>query len=769
MTFSFGSQKNNPIYGTHGEFSVGSIGNRIKAQFLLTKMKPGVGSWENLLADQMVPWREIFKIEELTFDELLQRDLDDSRVAHELIPYLLGEKQASARFFPPILAVLVPKNTQQTGIESYYPTPTFPSEVKIEFGDLFDFSKVKFDDQITPLAELKYNSQKTNFVIVDGQHRAMAVLALHRQINSSWGADRYASFYNHLSLSPEQIQNIDLPVCIVFFPELHQGNNACFQKGIDLKKVCREIFLVVNKTAKKVSQSRELLLDDEDFAARMMRTTLSQLKGRGEEESSVARIYSFAFGDSDNDSGKQVVAGQLEYTSAVVLHKMHAAAVFGVADAFTFKQTSDITDGRRTKNSDRPAQLLIGTRLQKWNSLSRFSGKHHPPDDVIDAVESLSQITNVPLLKLFDKFHPFCVHNSVMRALRTRLSDPDAKADLTQSKCYSLLFEGSGVRYVFEEHRNTLKDRSDELKDEGKTPSDYITNQLKDADAIIKALDNYENLIRLQRACKLFSIDYAKFSVTEDGESQKKTLLSKAKPIFDSISTQAFQLGYLMAVHSVVEAMLKPGTKYEQRMELIHFVSDIFINALNTYFSSSSDVEHRTLTGIINEPRIGIFDQNQFGLRRLLSLSVRELNERQWVFFRYAILEIVHCKHAYKSLVSDLDKYEYREIAPLYKQVLPDLLEQLVKLRESYISKSVEFALNDSEFKLETEKSKARLQGEGRLLTEIEDLLKQQKQAAEEKVKGECKKNIVESLGEYARTETIINRITRSTGSELSE
>jgi hypothetical protein len=41
---------------------------------------------------------EIFKIEELTFDELLQRDLDDSRVAHDLIPYLLGEKEAAARF-----------------------------------------------------------------------------------------------------------------------------------------------------------------------------------------------------------------------------------------------------------------------------------------------------------------------------------------------------------------------------------------------------------------------------------------------------------------------------------------------------------------------------------------------------------------------------------------------------------------------------------------------------------------------------------------------
>jgi hypothetical protein len=770
MTFSFGSQKNDPIYGTYGEFTVGSIGNRVQAQFILTKMKPGVeGSWENLLASQMVPWREIFKIEELTFDELLQRDLDDSRVAHDLIPYLLGEKEASARFFPPILAVLVPKNPQQTGIQPYYPTPSQPSNVLTSFGELFDFERVKFDETITPLGQIKYNRQKASFVIVDGQHRAMAVLALHRQINSSWGADRYASFYNHLSLSPDQIRNIELPVCIIFFPELHEGNTAYIQRGIDLKKVCREIFLVVNKTAKKVSQSRELLLDDEDFAARMMRTTLSKLKGRGEDESSVARIYSFAFGDSDTDLGKQIVAGQLEYTSAVVLHKMHAAAVFGVPDAFNFDQPSEITDGRRTRNSDRPAQILIGTSLQKWSSLSRLSGKYHPPDDVERAVQLLSEVSNIPLLKLFDRFRPFAVHNSVMRELRTRLSDPDARADLVQSKCYSLLFEGSGVRYVFEDHRKTLKDRNDELLEEGRTPSDYIINQLRDANAIITALDKYEELIKAQRACKFFNIDYDKFFSTEGNEAQRRELLSRAKPIFDTAATQAFQLGYLMAVHSIVEAALQPGTTYETRLHLIDFISDLFINALNSYFSSSVDIEHRTLTGFVNESRVKVFDQNQLGLRRLLSFSVKELNERQWVFFRYAILEIVHCKYAYQSMLNDLDNAGEPSLAVIYRSYLPELIEKVLTLREQYVSAAVRSALSNSAFELEIKMLRARLQGEGKLETEIDDILKEKESAKQGEVREECKQNISASLGEFAKVDRIVNRFTGTSLVEQSD
>jgi hypothetical protein len=43
------------------------------------------------------------------------------------------------------------------------------------FGDLFDFKKIDFNGVVTPLGELKYNRQKVSFVIVDGQHRAMAV------------------------------------------------------------------------------------------------------------------------------------------------------------------------------------------------------------------------------------------------------------------------------------------------------------------------------------------------------------------------------------------------------------------------------------------------------------------------------------------------------------------------------------------------------------------------------------------------------------------
>jgi len=757
MPYNFGSQKND-LYGTYGEFTVSSGDNCVRAQYVLSKMKPGSGgTWENLLASQMVPWREIFNVEELTFDELLQRDLDDSRVAHDLIPYLLGNQEAEVRFFPPILAVLVPRNFRGTGIQEYYPRPNIDDN-KLSFGELFDFEKVKFNGDITPLGVIQYNQQKTSFVIVDGQHRAMAVLALHRQITSSWQADRYASFYNHLLVEPNQVNNIELPVCIIFFPDLHEDNGSLREKGIDLKTTCREIFLVVNKTAKKVSQSRELLLDDQDLAAKMMRTTLSELKGRGEDSASVARIYSFAFGD--DDSGRQVLAGQLEYSSAVALHKMHSAVVFGPSEAFRLDRTTDITDGRRTRNPDRPAHILIGTDLERWSTLSRLSGKHHPRHDVDKAVKLLAEISNIVLLDLFDRFHPFAVHNASLRELRTRLSYPEARADLIQRQCYSLLFEGSGAKYVFEQHYETLKKKKNEAEYEGRSPSDYIVNQLRDAGAILRALTEHEKGITQKRACKLFKIDYRLFSSAEGNENHRKELLSRSRSIFDSISTQAFQLGYLMLVHSIVQELVDSGTQYSERCDFVKFISNLYLIALNRYFDPGIS-EHRTLTGLVNESRSKVFDQSQLGLRGLLALSVRELNERQWIFFRYAILEMVHCKYSYSVLLQYLESTN-EVLARAYRSYLPDLINHMIRIREQYVQSAIDVSLNSSDFKTECQMRKATLIGANEDEVEIDAALNEMESKKRTEISEKCKSHIRASLGEVATSEMILNRLLSS-------
>lgn len=749
MSIEFGVQFSH-LFGTYGEFTVGTDTSALRACYILTKIRPGSsGQWESDLASQMLPWREIFDVEELTFDELVQRDLDDSRVAHDLIPYLIGEKDQSPRFFPPILAVLVPKEQQESSIGRYYPKLTIPekNENVMMFEDLFQFEKIAFDGQLSPLGTIRYNRHRSRFVIVDGQHRAMAILALHRQLNKSWGSDRYASYYAHLKVSPDQLHRIELPVCVVFFPDMSEGGTVASENNLVLKDICREIFLVVNKNAKKVSAERELLLDDNDFAARMMRRTLSSLKNRGEENENLARIYSFAYGDSTENAGGTVVTGSTEYCSAISLHKIHAATVFGVADAFRFHDPADITDGRRTKNPARPGSILIGTELESLPTLSRWSGKYHPPKQVNKAVEFLGTVADKPLLRLFDDFVPFSVANRELRKLRTRLRDAAHQADVVQSKCYTLLFEGSGVLNVFEDHRKRLSEKVEEAKELGEEVGDYIRSQLDDARAVAVALEKHSEALQERRAERLFHLDGNWVSESATGE-ERATIKAVARNLYSTLATQAFQIGYVMAVHTVVEQLIEEenAPSYELRIGLTDFVSEILVTALNSFFDSDDSVRHRSFSGIIGSDRVWVFEGNRPGLRRLLNRAgVKELNERQWPFFRYAVWEMALSKYGRPGLKKVIDAnsaYGGRFLTNL-ERVVSDILS----LRESYKERAVSRSLDAAEFRQELETLAAHLEGEGRISEEIETAIEERKQEKAAEVERECNESLMAALG----------------------
>ncbi|NVI09252.1 DNA sulfur modification protein DndB [Paraburkholderia youngii] len=723
MSFNFNIQKLH-AYGSYGDFSVGTGANQIRAQYLLTKIRPGQqGSWENQLATQMAPWREIFSIEELSFDELIQRDLDDSRVAHDLIPYLLGETGQHARFFPPVLAVLVPKREDRSGISPYYPSSKIDGE-KVSFGDIFDFSKMKFNETVTPLGEVSYNQQRTAVVIVDGQHRAMAVLALHRQLNKTWGSNPFAPYYDHIRITPEAVAHIELPVCLLWFPDLTEDAELFKAAGINLISVCREIFTVVNRQAKQVSKSRELLLDDEDFAAFMMRRTLTTFKDRAGVDRS-ARIYSFAFGDSESDAGSQVMAGQLEFCSAVALHKMHAATGFGFPAAFNLTRTVDVTDGRNIRNPTRPIELLNGSGGPVFQSLSRRSAKTHAPQDVEDVTRLIGDITDCIMLPLFDRLRPFMAHTQAMTELLEALNDATAKADPVQNKVRTLLFDGSGNRNVFDEHIDRLKERAKELEDKGQPIPTHLSQQLIYCDAVTRALQSREDEVKARRAFILFNIDQASFLSRDKSvvEPEMRTLRARAKAIFDTSSTQAFQIGYLMAVLTQVEILLPPSATYEVRLKITKFVSELFVKGFGSLFAVTQTT-HRTLTGFVTEGRARAFETAEPGFRGLLhSTNVRELNEKQWEFFRYMVFEVVHSKSASAAVLEVLDAPENADVAAIYRDKLAAVLNDVEILRNRYFEAAFRTATNTPEFKRTIDLLKLTATSEGKSEEQIKAIV----------------------------------------------
>lgn len=765
----FGVQKAQ-VFGTAGEFTVGHGASALRARFVLTKIRPGSdGDWENELASQMVPWREVFSIEELSFDELLQRDLDDSRVAYKLIPYLLGPDGAAARFFPPILAVIVPRKAQGTGIERLYPVPSVDTPHKQSFGELFDFTTVFWptedgQPQATPLSELRYNRQRSAFVIVDGQHRAMAVLALHRQITDGWGNNPFASYYAHVQVTPAQVAKVELPVCLVYFPDLHADSPIVKDRGLDLLKVCRELFVIVNQTAKPVSKSRELLLDDVDFAALLMRRTLSNLKNRGEDDAGVARIYSFDYGDSDEDRYSRTgLIGHMVMSSAVALHRLHCAISFGNPKAFRFDSPADVSDGRQAANPDRPAEVLLGTTQSQHNTVSRRHGRAMSPSDTAEIVGLLGDHADAILLPFFDRLRPYTLHSRELRGLRTRLRDVNARADLIQQKCFNLMFEGSGARSIFESHMGMLREQVDFARQEGRSPSDYMIAQLKFCESVQAALDRYDKEIRLRRAALYFGIDPDAFLKTvaadPEGHRLQQRLEEAGRSVFQTVSTQAFQLGFVMAVLSAAEPLVHEKA-YPYRVRMVGFISRLLLAGLNAYLAPPpNEPTHKTLTGFIDQSRAMVFHGQHRGLRGLFAMSVPELKESFWTFFRYVVLELAHSRYGVPALAEVLNDPEAAELASAYRARLPELMQFVVADRRHWIERAVKHQMESREFQQHLNEMKAEAKGAGMGEVEIEQLLQERRREKEDEVRQLAHANVKASLYSIETPEEMAGRL----------
>lgn len=704
MSERFGTQRLS-AFGTSGEFTIGHDSRTIRAKYMLTKIRPGsMSSWENELASQMKPWREIFNIRELDFEQLLQRDIDDSRIAHDLIPYLLGPSGYRAKFFPPVLAVIVPKMKKGTGIEPYYPAPHKVGDLKEVYGDLFEVEDLKLDNEKAPMVELKYNRQRSAFIIVDGQHRAMAVLALHRQLNEEWRDIPYASYYSHIKVRDEHVENIELPVCIMYFPDMYENHALTKAGDINLSTTCREIFLVVNKTAKRVSESRKLLLDDEDIAARLMRNTLSTLKNQDTKRDGLTQINSISYGDSDAEvEHREVISGRIEYSSAIVLHKIHRAISFGTSEAFTLKKdSSDVSDGRSTQNPHRSPKILIGTCVQNHSLLPPNFGKSLSLEDLGRIVEKLGTLTDIALLELFDKFRPFRIHNEELKNLENRILDVNFESDKESRKAHALIFEGGGIRNVFDSHFDRLKKEMKNPQTSSEYKKERIGERIKDCQRIYNRVNEYEEEFLRHRACKFFGINYDRFFPGQQSDDHT-TLLNKTQRLFQTLASQAFQLGYAMSIFTIAEVIIEKHPtphlfSYEKRFKLVEFLTDAYVSSLNQYFALHDDTKHHTLSGYITESRSSVFDLSAPGLRGMLYMSIKEINEKQWRFFRYAILEIVHSQFCWDATVEKMKQTDLQWVMELYKKSIPTLVDGILINRDKYVEDAIEASVKGREF-----------------------------------------------------------------------
>ena len=666
------------LSGTVGSFKVGV--NQKKASFevkyLLTHvgLNFNSGSDEKLLKE-LAPVREIFDFRSLDFDEIMQRDIDDSRVSGDLVPYLLDDSTADlVKFFPPIVVVALPIQSDANKPSDYYPAVSInkiekkddPQQVAewlvTQSGqkgqEVFKFEQPVVDGevQLHDLVKLSFNTSKCKLVIVDGQHRAMALLALYRNLKDDWSDARRKPFESYYrEWTPEYIKSfnlkeIKLPMIICTVPGIDENYRDSLGE-YDLKKASRSIFLTLNKNARKVSRSRNLLLDDSDLISSFMRCLLSKIKN---EDKDFASTHSMEIHnvELDQEGDRQIITSPMAYTGVSHLYYLIEHIML---------------DNRKDVDGIRKREGKFGNRTTGQyfeNALNRLDCENQLGADAYHIINrsifSKSQeesLTDVffqrygnNILKGLSKFSPF---DSFARATQFVKAYAEKHADV---HIKPMLFDGQGIARVFDEHRQSLIRRLGE---------NYFNHDVPKIESFKKSLDStkerYDETVRQFNIylCREYLNDVAsgKYKDKTDGDIQEKAITLVVRLYKQIFTTVAFQAALICGFYSEIE---KISDLYVGGHDIdIVEAFDEYLDVLNRFFKPSSFEKFKSLISLFfgeasgeDVGSITIIEPSRTSFRTIVHPA--EMAPDEWPKYKYLLLEVWTSKN--ETINTELDK-----------------------------------------------------------------------------------------------------------------
>jgi hypothetical protein len=248
------------VLGVYGEFAVVPAKWKIChfSTFASRKKSSRAGNSASLLAE-LKPMRERVKPKDISdMSALLQRDLNDARVANELVPYLISNA-AEIGFFPAILCALLPTRFLESSDDNeqvkLYPEPNQIDDKTTAFNDCWKLELFpNKDGALSALGQLWIDPSQTDIVVLDGQHRANAFRFVTDTFPEATKVESiYHAFYTNAKSGVDF--DAELPVTIVWFQQVAE-------EKVNPRIISRRLFVDVNTNAKAVNQSRNILLDD---------------------------------------------------------------------------------------------------------------------------------------------------------------------------------------------------------------------------------------------------------------------------------------------------------------------------------------------------------------------------------------------------------------------------------------------------------------------------------------------------------------------------
>ena len=564
-----------------GEWGKYEIRKHLTVEYVLSTVH--IGRDKNKLS-YIKPVREVLDLDDLSFDHLLQRDLDDSRTSEEIInSYLANSDNNLPLFFPPLTIALLPSSEE--GVGKFYPERRVEENEEIlewHFGSAFSVEFfVAPDGSRESEVALEINPSLTHQLAIDGQHRLMALKA------SSLGRDSITDIHKPLYEGTKDVDltNTSVPVCFLYFPELTFGKD----ETRDLIKTSRRVFLDVNKNAREPARSREILLDDYDLINHFVSKTFSTIK----ERDGNLKLYHTEY---DTPSKREKMTRPLGIVDVLNMKDIIS---------YVLMSKSDIVDNIGSKNR-RPAdnssmrgELEIKDRIPStfFNDfgLSRSNlTKDNLPKPVTQKISSecFEPFWQNVIIHAFENFYPFSVHISSVSSLRDDKYGGDTSVE--QKLARAMLFEGQGLWWI-------VKSKAD---------SDQVT----DESAVSEAVDTAQEWVQE------FQNRRAREYLSQDEVSEEE--VDSVNSLYDLYTSKAFQIGLFMSI-----SLLKKRSK--KGLDELENIAPEFIDEVNHNFK----YRHGTI-------RKTIFNKSvEKSLRN--SYKARRLSKTDWTFLRSVLLTLI--------------------------------------------------------------------------------------------------------------------------------
>lgn len=703
LGLSVTSALNLTLEGSVGSFSVGAGGETAKSvevKYFLTHVGLDFenGANEEVLK-HLAPVREIFPTVDLEFDEIMQRDIDDARVSSDLVPYLLDHKSRDlVKLFPPIIVVVLPVKAYENKPADFYPAVTTDVEMMAEGHEaqvtrsgvkgqeVFEFVQPLQNGKLYEhdLVRLRLNTNKSRLVIVDGQHRAMALLAVYRNLKQDWNDAMkapYKDYYEEWTpnyIKKFELKNISLPVMFCTFPQLDEG----FKGEYNVKMAARSIFLTLNKTARQVSASRNRLLDDNDLIALFLRDTLSTIKKGDLHAGSTLEISNIEL-DQAHD--------RVKIESPIAISGVNH--IYYIIEHIVLNKLEDVNGAK-----PRAGLYYLRTDLENFGAFRRLNGRNVLGADLADATSRQFYTAGAGdlltrefrerfgkyVVAAFQKFAPYQAHSSAVYWLSEQLR---AQAN---TKLRPILFEGQGIGRTFTAHTENLAEKIRSKEFGAEAPK--LQEILDRLNATQKLVDEFIGKLKHERAERfLAKVSDKRALRSEEGGTHPRVIDFVNKLYENVLTTVAFQTAMIAGFFGELERANLDRSKQSLEPIDTEAAFDGFMADINGFFSPNTSREFKRLVEVFQDTLEGeirdwkITPSNST-FRRVVYRG--EMQPAQWPKYKYLLLEIWRASGSELEapLKAEREKSRRQVFTSLEQEYQKDFLNRNLKREENLTS-----------------------------------------------------------------------------------